>query len=237
MAVTLIDSQGQKNPIFDHFDANEVLIGPDHNISSMQIDVYLNYGGQCRCFYSHIFGYNQTDTEHFVFDNEEEKTGMTKACELLNGEISEVLKGKDVTQLKKMAEMLRTWKTEKEQEQTMQSQNLNESKTPESTQNQPANEPLKIGENAIRGALEALHFSYGPTVNKESPFKAVYHQLKQKKYDCRNESKLPKLLFTIFNGGKEFASKVKFSRFYLILELSQFEKESPDALEIYMKIT
>ena len=45
---------------------------------------------------------------------------------------------------------------------------------------------------------------------------------------------VPKLMFTIFNGGKAIGSKVKFSRFYLIMNLKS--SDTQDALEIYYKI-
>jgi hypothetical protein len=32
------------------------------------------------------------------------------------------------------------------------------------------------------------------------------------------ETKVPKLMFTLFNGGKALNSKVKFAKFYLIMD-------------------
>ena len=42
-------------------------------------------------------------------------------------------------------------------------------------------------------------------------------------------------MFTIFNGGKASGSKVKFSRFYIILNVKA--QETVDSTEIYFKIT
>lgn len=41
-------------------------------------------------------------------------------------------------------------------------------------------------------------------------------------------------MFTIFNGGKALGSKVKFSKFYLILEVSA--QDDVDPVEIFLKI-
>lgn len=46
---------------------------------------------------------------------------------------------------------------------------------------------------------------------------------------------VPKLMFTIFNGGKAMASKVKFSRFYIIMNLKVGDV-SIDANLVYYKI-
>ena len=43
------------------------------------------------------------------------------------------------------------------------------------------------------------------------------------------------MMFTIFNGGKALASKVKFSRFYIILNVKA--QENVDSTELYFKIT
>jgi hypothetical protein len=42
-------------------------------------------------------------------------------------------------------------------------------------------------------------------------------------------------MFNVLNGGKALASKVKFSRFYLILDVSP-EDQDVDALEIFLKV-
>ena len=45
---------------------------------------------------------------------------------------------------------------------------------------------------------------------------------------------IPKLMFTIFNGGKALQSKVRFSKIYLILDIP--ETESIDVVEVYLKL-
>jgi hypothetical protein len=43
-------------------------------------------------------------------------------------------------------------------------------------------------------------------------------------------------MFTLFNGGKALASKVKFRRFYLIMNLKAEDTERIDALQLYYKV-
>jgi hypothetical protein len=44
-------------------------------------------------------------------------------------------------------------------------------------------------------------------------------------------------MFTIFNGGKVLASKVKFRRIYLIVDLKPEDSETIDALQMYYKLS
>lgn len=45
-------------------------------------------------------------------------------------------------------------------------------------------------------------------------------------------------MFTIFNGGKALGSKVKFTKFYLIMDFQQSEvQQGKDALLIYYKLS
>jgi hypothetical protein len=48
---------------------------------------------------------------------------------------------------------------------------------------------------------------------------------------------VPKLMFTVFNGGKAIKSKVRPRRFYLILSMKPEDTETLDALTIYYKVS
>lgn len=52
--------------------------------------------------------------------------------------------------------------------------------------------------------------------------------------DFTSTEKTPKLTFTVLNGGKALGSKVKFSRFYLIVDVTA--EDEIDATEVYFKI-
>jgi len=47
---------------------------------------------------------------------------------------------------------------------------------------------------------------------------------------------VPKLMFTVFNGGKAVNSKIKFTRFYLILDVKASDTDI-DATEVYFKVS
>ena len=50
-----------------------------------------------------------------------------------------------------------------------------------------------------------------------------------------SSTNIPKLMFTVLNGGKASGSKVRFSKFYLIMDMRV--SDQVDALEVYYKIS
>jgi enolase len=88
-----------------------------------------------------------------------------------------------------------------------------------------------INDNIIRACSEAILYSYGQTVNPASPYQGLYRYLRNRDIT----SGLPKFMFNVLNGGKALGSKVKFSKFYLILDVTPEDIEV-DALEIYLKV-
>jgi len=88
---------------------------------------------------------------------------------------------------------------------------------------------------AVRSCLEAVWFAYGNTLTPELPCKSLYRHMMQKEMNPLNVT-VPKLMFTVFNGGKALVSKVKFSRFYIILNLKVADV-SVDANLLYYKIS
>ena len=48
--------------------------------------------------------------------------------------------------------------------------------------------------------------------------------------------KLPKLMFTILDGGKGNGSKIKFSKFYLIIDMQPLDTKQFDIIDIYYKL-
>ena len=67
--------------------------------------MYFSYQGIERCYFNYIYTYSQSDADdatNFTWDQPEDKQGMSKACTLINGPISKMLAGKDVTQFKKI---------------------------------------------------------------------------------------------------------------------------------------
>mmetsp|Transcript_6812 Transcript_6812/g.11485 ORF Transcript_6812/g.11485 Transcript_6812/m.11485 type:complete len:84 (-) Transcript_6812:1517-1768(-) len=64
---------------------------------SLQIDVYMNYQGQISNVHSHIFTYNEAQKDEMTWDNQEEKTGMSKACEIINEQITPLFDNRDLS--------------------------------------------------------------------------------------------------------------------------------------------
>ena len=71
---------------------------------------------------------------------------------------------------------------------------------------------------AIRSCLEAVNIAYGYCLTPELACKSLYRQLWQRDFSPSSMI-VPKLMFTVLNGGKASGSKVKFSRFYIIMNL------------------
>jgi hypothetical protein len=76
-------------------------------------------------------------------------------------------------------------------------------------------------------------------VSPASPYQGLHRYLRNR--DLAPGSAVPKVLFNVLNGGKALASKVKFSKFFLILDFGstlQIEEgqSEPDLMEAFLKI-
>ena len=89
----------------------------------------------------------------------------------------------------------------------------------------------------VRAVIEALCTSYGKVIDPEAPAIAMYENQSFKKIPQDGNPSIPKLMFTLFNGGKGLGSKVKFAKFYLILSYQLEDCQAgKEALQIYYKI-
>lgn len=115
MAVILMDSN-VVNAVIDRLQARETHV-MDLTQPSLLIEVYLEYKGSVKCYAKHIHTYNLSDIDgNMTWDDPEVKTGMSKAAELINDQISPMLKGKDIMQFKKIEDQLRNFKLRHEEE-------------------------------------------------------------------------------------------------------------------------
>jgi len=128
-------------------------------------------------------------------DKQEEKLGMKNACKIINEEISPLLKGKEILGLKKLDEMLLSL-----QKKTLETRGV------------------QIGDNVVKACSEALMYAYGACLTPADPFISFYRYIMDKDYLPGAE--IPKLCFTVLNGGKALGSKVRFSKVYLIMDIS-----------------
>ena len=65
-----------------------------------------------------------------------------------------------------------------------------------------------------------------------APYYSFFKYLKNREFT--HEEKIPRLSFTVLNGGKALNSKVKFSKVYLIIDCGVNDEH--DVLDIYFKI-
>ena len=117
-------------------------------------------------------------------------TGLSKACNLMNNEISKSLQGVvlsgNIQADNKLSEFLKDHSTDEKRH------------------------------NLVRACSEALVFATAKCFSQEN----VYDCFRESFYEVDEEAgnKNTKLLIKIFNGGKASGSAVKFSRFYLIVD-------------------
>lgn len=155
---------------------------------------------------------------------------MAAACQFINEKISVFLQGRELPLNKSALNHLGAWyqRQIEKQESTMDNSqaNLNQSSSPRQ---------LTLTPYAVRAVLEAVSGAYGITKSSEHPHAALYEQVACKPLGF--EAKMPKLMFTLFNGGKSQGSKVKFRRFYLIMDMTPAEAVEHDALMVFHRVS
>jgi hypothetical protein len=144
-----------------------------------------------------------------LFDNAEEKTGLTKTCDLINKNVNAFLKEKtegialDLNNLKMIDElMLEFFKT------------------------QIAEEGAEIGAPGtaiIRACSEAMYFGASSCLdNRAGTVGMTIREHFSPQSGIEVPAKATKMLFTLFNAGRGSGSTVKFSKFYLIVDAKAF---------------
>lgn len=119
---------------------------------------------------------------------------------MINTKLSEFLRGKELPLSKSLLSGLTTW--------------LNRLKAKTS---QEGGDLLNCSPFAIRACLEAIYTSYGKIKDPEQSAIALYEHLHFRKIPQDGNPYSPKMMFTLFNGGKALGSKVKIAKFYLIM--------------------
>jgi len=59
---------------------------------SLKIDVFLQFRGRNLLAHSHVFSYDEEERNHFLWDVEQEKSGLKRACELINKDFNNHIK-------------------------------------------------------------------------------------------------------------------------------------------------
>ena len=183
----------------------------DLTVETLKIDVYLSYQGKERCFYTYIYTYNDSEKPLMTWDDEEEQTGMTAACEMINT-LSDLVAEKDIFNYKKLDLFLKNYAAKKE------------------------DSGVKVGLNVIGAISQAIFAATANATDKQMPFLGMYRQNMAKEFEppiisgdfntnsgetlAPQINSFPSLLLNVFTGGKDSSSKIRFSRFYLIVDLS-----------------
>ena len=132
---------------------------------------------------------------------------MQKACDLIN-QLSPSLVGKDLTQFKKVDDALKNFKNKREEQ------------------------GETVGLNVTSAVSQAIFFAFAYAQNPRSPFQSIYKQATLR--EMRKSDRNPSIMFTVLNGGKDLASKIKFSKFFLIFCMTP--GDDFDAEAAYYKI-
>lgn len=68
------------------------------------------------------------------------------------------------------------------------------------------------------------------------PFEALFKNTAVREYRPGFD-KIPKLMFTVLNGGKESGSKVKLRKFYIIFDVNLEDILTLNVTEAYLKLS
>jgi hypothetical protein len=165
-------------------------------------------------------------------DDAEKKTGVETACHFITHKFGGYLHGKELPLQKSFLSQIGNWfgklKVKSSGAQTGQDSTIASDATSPSSGN--SDSPF-----ALKGALEALFYSFGQVKDQANPLGALFAQLQGRVLS--HEVKVPKIMFSLFNGGKTLGSKVKFRRIYLIVDMKPEDSDTIDALQLYYKIS
>ena len=162
----------------------------------------------------------------------ENKQGFSGVIQFINGSLSTFFKGKELPLTKKVFDQLANW-VERQKTRLSSQQALSEREGDGEEQKNAINK--QVNSYAIRACLEALFLAYGTVICPEMPSKALYKQVWGREMGS-SALTIPKLMFTVLNGGKAAGSKVRFSKFYVILNV-KLQDVGVDAMQIYYKIS
>jgi hypothetical protein len=86
--VLLNKAAGKSYPVFGKFSARRFFLQDRIDMPSIKIDVYLQFKGRTNLAHSHVFSYDEEERNHFLWDAEQEKSGLKRACEIINDEFN-----------------------------------------------------------------------------------------------------------------------------------------------------
>lgn len=60
----------------------------------------INYLGSTHCVHRHVYTYHESEMPAMTWDNQEEMTGMSNACEIISEHIVPILQGRELSMVK-----------------------------------------------------------------------------------------------------------------------------------------
>ena len=76
----------------------------------------------------------------------------------------------------------------------------------------------------LSAVTQALYYSFAKATSDQMPFLSMFKVNMVREFNP-GADKIPKLMLTILNGGKDLQSKVKFSKFYIIFNMRPEDSE------------
>jgi len=92
IAALLVQSAQKSYPVFKKFEAKRIFLCDSSAHQSLSIDVHLSFQGRTEVKHTHTFTYDEACADKFCWDNQEAKSGLKKACDLINNELTQKLK-------------------------------------------------------------------------------------------------------------------------------------------------
>jgi hypothetical protein len=192
LASQLIESANKSYPVFECFAARKVYLANSLTNSTLQISVHLNYQGRSGVRHIHTFAFDESQIDNFPWDNPDDRTGLNKAINLINDDLSEKLRGC-----------------------VMHSSIQADNKLCDIATKLDGDEYQY--KNIIKACSEALTYAVAKCFAPVNIFEGFVQSFYPRDEDVEG-TRNTKLLVNVLGGGKGTTSLVKFSKFYLIID-------------------
>jgi hypothetical protein len=239
IATLLNEASGKSFPIFAKFNARRFFLQDRLDMPSIKIDVYLQFKGRINLAHSHIFSYDEEEKNHFLWDVEQEKSGLKKTCELINKDFNNHIKamvGEEPLNKEFLGKVdnalisfFRTSMSGARQGSRTNSREESKLAPPKADPKAPtaatAPNEESIGLNLVRACSEALTIAVAKTLTTEDIAEIFVYREEIKQASYSDQEAPSKFLVQLLTGGKAAGSAVKFSKFYLVVDTAIVEPD------------
>ena len=194
LAAKLVASCQKSYPVFVRFEARPGILQDGFTFQTLVLDVVLTYQGRTRLVYTHHFTYDEAAHSQFWWDSQDEKSGLTAACDYINSQINPQLSGIVLNTNTQPDHFFESILAQAEAE--------------------PDQPPKKC---IVKACSEALVYAVAKCFSPDNLYRGISSSFYQfEKFKDMNTN----LMITVLNGGKSVGSAVKFSKFYLLIDCS-----------------